>query len=408
MREDKRETVSMEPDERKRVRTLAVQMEQHLKSRLIPFWEGLMDQDFGGFYGFMDYERKVDQEAVKGCILNSRILWFFSSAAVCLGDRSLLAYAGHAYEFLKNCCLDREMGGVFWSVTREGAVYDGTKHTYNQAFAIYALSAYYEAAGSEEALGLAEELFRLIETACRDEGGYLEAFDRNFVPVSNEKLSENGVLAERTMNTLLHVFEAYTEYYRVSGDASAGARLKEILRQMEEQVYNRERKRLEVFFDRDMKSLIDLHSYGHDIEASWLLDRGCELLKGEARTASMTRELAEEVYRKAYTGHSLLNENENGIDDTDRIWWVQAEAVTGFFNVYEKDRERKEYLAAAEAIWEYIKEYLLDPRPGSEWFWKVDAGGRPYRDPIVEPWKCPYHNGRMCMEIIRRTRHAAS
>lgn len=114
------------------------------------------------------------------------------------------------------------MGGVFWSVTREGAVYDSTKHTYNQAFAIYALSAYYEATGSEEALELAGELFRLIETACRDEGGYLEAFDRNFVPVSNEKLSENGVLAERTMNTLLHVFEAYTGYYRVSGRRVCG------------------------------------------------------------------------------------------------------------------------------------------------------------------------------------------
>ena len=187
------------------------QIEKHLRKKLIPFWEEMADWHLGGFYGYLGYNLELDRQAVKGVILNSRILWFFSNAYLTLKEPELLKYAEHAYLFLRDFCLDRECGGVYWSLTCDGKVEDETKHTYNQAFAVYALSSYYAAGGSEEALRLAYELYELIETRCRDEGGYGEAYSRDFVPASNEKLSENGVMAERTMNTLLHVFEAYTE-----------------------------------------------------------------------------------------------------------------------------------------------------------------------------------------------------
>ena len=177
----------------------------------------------------MGSDLRIDPEAVKGCILNSRITWFFSSAATLLGDKSLLEEAAHAYAFMKDACLDREYGGMYWSVTCDGKPADTTKHTYNQAFTIYALAAYYEASGDPEALRMALDLYGIIETRCRDEGGYLEAYDRQFRPASNEKLSENGVMATRTMNTLLHVFEAYTELYRVSGLDQLRKNLCEIL-----------------------------------------------------------------------------------------------------------------------------------------------------------------------------------
>lgn len=382
------------------------EIKEHLISDIIPFWENLKDETYGGFYGYMDYDLKVDRKAVKGCILNSRITWFFANAYTLLGETELLTYARHGYEFLKNYCMDKEKGGVFWSVTYDGKPEDTTKHTYNQAFSIYALSSYYEASGDEEALALAKQLMEIIEERCTNENGYMEAFDREFKPVENDKLSENGVIAEKTMNTLLHVFEAYTELYRVSKDARAKERLEWMMDLMAERIYNPALHRQEVFFDNDYHSLIDLHSYGHDIETAWLIDRGVEVLEEESYEKKMTpitRNLTERIYEVAFDGHSLANECENGVVNQHRIWWVQAETVVGFLNGYQKDRNRKEYLEAAKSQWQFIKDHVIDKRKGSEWFWEVNPDGTPILDrPIVEPWKCPYHNGRMCFEVLKR------
>jgi mannobiose 2-epimerase len=177
-----------------------------------------------------------------------------------------------------------------------------------------------------------------------------------------------------------------------------------------EKVYNPKLHRQEVFFDVNMNSILDLHSYGHDIETAWLIDRGVEILGEKAYKDKMdpiTKDLTAQIYKVAFDGHSLKNECEKGIVDTSRIWWVQAETVIGFLNGYEKDPSKEEYRKAAENVWEYIKEYIWDKREGGEWFWKVDDNGKPSGDmPIVEPWKCPYHNGRMCLEVIRRIKSA--
>ena len=195
---------------------LALETKEHLCSTILPFWKSLRDNENGGYYGYMDFDLNLDKKAEKGCILNSRITWFFANAYMILKDESLKDEASHGFEFMKNYCFDKENGGVFWSVNYDGTPRDTTKHTYNQAFSIYALSSYYDATGDKEALKLAEGLFYLIETKCRDKEGYLEAFDQTFSPAENDILSENGVIAERTMNTLLHVLEAYTELYRVN------------------------------------------------------------------------------------------------------------------------------------------------------------------------------------------------
>ncbi len=384
------------------------EIETHLKEKLIPFWEGLKDKENGGYYGYMGYDLAIDTHYEKGCILNSRILWFFSNAYMLLGEDHLKDAAEHAYKFLKDCCIDKENGGVYWSVTYNGKISDDTKHTYNQAFAIYALSSYYDAIKDEEVLKIAEELFNLIEEKCTDEYGYLEAFSRTFEPAGNDKLSENGVMADKTMNTLLHVFEAYTEYYRVSHNEKAAARLRFMLDIFKNNVYNEKLGRQEVFFDQKYTPLIDLYSYGHDIETAWLLDRGLEVLGDSGYIemfAPVTHALAVNIYNHAFVNGSVLNEAENGINDTTRVWWVQAESIVGFINEGMKipgTDESSKYFKAAEALWEYIKEFIIDKREGSEWFWSVNADGEPCQKPIVEPWKCPYHNGRMCIEIVRR------
>ena len=385
--------------------TFASDVKSHLTGRIIPFWKNLRDEEYGGYYGWLGYDLKLDKKAVKGCILNSRILWFFSNAYLLLEEESLLQEAEHGWEFLKDRCVDHENGGIYWSLTYEGKPEDTTKHTYNQAFAIYALSSYYDASGNEEALKLAWELYHLIETRCKDDYGYLEAFNIRFEPEENDKLSENGVMAEKTMNTLLHVFEAYTELYRVTKAPEVGESIKFMLDLVEKKIYNRDLGRQEVFFDRTWNSLIDLYSYGHDIETAWLVDRGLDILEDTAykeRLHPITKEITQNIYERAYIGNSLVNEAENGIVDTTRVWWVQAEAVVGFLNGWQRTPDHKEYLEAAEDIWGYIKERIVDHRAGSEWFWAVNQEGKPLEKPLVEPWKCPYHNGRMCMEVIRR------
>ncbi len=516
---------------------LSDELREHLCNCLIPFWIKLQDTEHGGYYGWMDSDLHVDREAVKGCILNSRILWFFSNAAMCLGktgqgglpeaagvresapvehvgylesapvehvgylesapverggypesspkgvcrwtEADLRRAADQAYRFLREACFDREKGGVYWAVNYRGEPEDTTKHTYNQAFAVYALSSYFRAYHDREALKLAEELITVIESKCFDVHGYKEALDRDFQPVPNDKLSENGVMAERTMNTLLHVMEAYTEYLlacreakdrernalavtaeqehsgaeaegtaaavgeggEAEGTAAAvgeggeaeeagkrqesnaaersrkgewpheklvEAKLRWILNLIETRIYNPALHRQEVFFDLDMNSLIDLHSYGHDIETAWLVNRCLDVLGDEElsrRMSPLLRSLEQEVYEKAYTNHSLANECERGVVDTKRVWWVQAEGVVGFFNAWQRTGESR-YREASEDIWQFIREHLVDERVGGEWFWYTDVHGNPALEkPIVEPWKCPYHNGRMCMEIMARAAH---
>lgn len=376
---------------------------RELTGRLLPFWRGLRDDRNGGYIGGVSFDLTADPLSEKGCILNSRILYFFSGAFRLLRDPALLEEAEHAYAELLRM-VDVENGGVFWSLTADGQVLDDTKHTYNQAFAIYALSSFYDVSGRKDALEKAMGLYRMVEKRCRDSEGYLEAFHRDFTVADNDKLSENGVMAYRTMNTMLHVLEGYTELYRVSGNEDVKRSLLAILKSWEEHVYNEEKHRQEVFFDISWNTLIDLHSFGHDIETSWLMDRTLEVL-GDAELTARIRpklmSLADETYRLAFTPEGFLNEMEKGVIDRKRIWWVQAEALLGFLNAYQKTGEER-YLKAAESQWHYILEKVTDHRPGGEWFWAVQDDGTPTTQPIVEPWKCPYHNGRMIFEMASR------
>jgi mannobiose 2-epimerase len=382
------------------------EMKKEFKEHVIPFWEGLKDEEHGGFYGFLSYDLQLNPKADKGCILNSRILWFFSNAYAVLGNPEYLTYAEHAFTFLEKHCVDADNGGVFWSLHYDGTPADTTKHTYNQAFSIYALASYYDVCRDERAKELAFSIYHIIEEKCRDVEGYLEAFTREFAPASNEKLSENGVEATRTMNTLLHVFEAYTELYRVTNAPELERNLREILDIFSDKMYNSQLGRQEVFFDKEYHSLIDLYSYGHDIETSWLLDRGLEVLGDDtykAKFAPITDCLVQQVYERAFDGHSMPMECCQGEVNESRVWWIQAEAVVGFYNAYEKHPEETKYGEAVKALWSYIQEYFVDKREGSEWFGELDKNGRPKEEqPIVEPWKCPYHTGRMCFELVKR------
>ena len=392
----------------------------HLLGKLLPFWRNLRDDENGGFYGYVSYDLVTDKKADKGCILNSRITWFFSNIYLLYKEgllesakfseygtspEEVLGLARHGYGFLRDNCIDKDNGGIYWSVSYQGNPSDTTKHTYNQAFAIYALSSYYDASGDESAIDLAWELQDVVENKCRDDIGYLEAQSADFGPEENDKLSENGVMADRTMNTLLHVFEAYTELFRVTGDERVREQIAEICDTFAEKIYSPELHRQNVFFDNDFNSIIDLHSYGHDIETAWLMDKGIDIIGDEKLISKMrpiTRDLADQIYKVAFDGRSLPAESENGVVNERRDWWVQAETVLGFLNGFLRDKDHTDYLDAAIHQLDFIKEHVFDKRNGSEWFYRVDKDGNPdSSEAMVEEWKCPYHNGRMCMELIR-------
>ena len=382
---------------------LISEIRRELTDHIVPFWTGLRDDERGGYIGQVDFDLTRRPDAPKGCILNSRILWFFSEAYLTLDDPKLLSEADHAYEMLCRM-IDKEHGGVYWALNADGTVFDGTKHTYNQAFAIYALSAYARASGKEEALQKALSLFEVVEDRCFDGKGYLEAFTVDWQPAGNEKLGGSGLKAKRTMNTLLHVLEGYTGLFEASRSEKVREKLIFILNLWAEKFYNPQKRRQEVFFDLDYNSLLDLHSFGHDIETSWLADHTLEVLGDDALTARirpLLLSMADCTLAAAFTDHGFANEGDANHVDTTRVWWVQAEALMGFLNAWRKTGEQR-YFDAVSCQWEYIKNKLADPRPGSEWYGYLTEDGTPVEHPIVEPWKCPYHNGRMCLEVIRR------
>lgn len=385
--------------------TLVSEVKNELVNHIIPFWNSLRDDEKGGFYGFMDCNLKLDKSAEKGVILHSRILWFYSNCYLVLKDEKCLENAKHCYDFMVKHCVDREIGGVYWLMNADGTVSDSMKHTYCQAFFVYALSSYYDASGDESALKLAMEIFDTIEEKCTDDVAYLEAMSADWKLIPNDALSENGLMADKTMNTTLHLLEAYTELYRVHKDERVLERLKFQLQLFLDKIFYPEDDRLLVFFDREFKVIGDIHSYGHDIEATWLLDRACEVIGDDSLTekiSAMNKRVVANIAKIAYENNSLNNERENEKINKIRVWWVQAEAVVGFLNGYQKYGEEK-YMEMAENIWGYIKSELVDKRDGGEWHSQIEEDGNPTVKPVVDPWKCPYHNGRMCLEVLKRS-----
>ena len=385
------------------------EIKNELLNDIIPFWNNLRDDEFGGWYGLVDSNLKLDKKGEKGVILHSRILWFYSNAYMALKDPKLLDNAKHAYEFLTEKCYDKEYGGVYWSMNYDGTVLDDMKHSYCQAFFIYALSSYYRASGDKNALKIAYEVMDLVEKHHADNVAYKEKLSRDWTKeLANDELSENGIMADKTMNTTLHLMEAYTELYLADHNPKVLERLKFQLDVSYDKIYDKKNHKLFVFFDKDLNEIGNVHSYGHDIEATWLTDRALDVIGDEEyakKFREMDKDIVANIAKVAYDKESgsLLNEVDKGIVNRQRVWWVQAESVVGFLNAYQRKYGGKEYLEIAENIWNYIKNNIVDKREGGEWIWDLNDKGEldPARN-VVDPWKCPYHNGRMCLEAIRR------
>ena len=414
------------------------EMQDVVENNILRFWlDQMMDYEHGGFYGRMDGNGELHKEAEKGAILNARILWAFSAAFRVLKHPEYLEAATRAKDYIIEHFIDQEYGGVYWSVDCEGNPLDTKKQFYAIGFMIYGLTEYARATGDREALDYALDLYDCIEEHAfdREHNGYIEACTREWGRIEDMRLSDLDANYPKSQNTHLHIIEPYTNLLRCLKEAQAqescdyvsaigsvlpvgisvppqtiseveGA-LRNLVDIFTEKILNKETNHLDLFFGMDWtRGAGHLESYGHDIECSWLLHEAA-LVLGDQQVLNKVEPIVQAVAQASAKGlrpdGSLIHEAnlDTGYVDDDLHWWVQAENVVGWYNIWQHFGD-EEALNRAEKCWHYIKKQLIDYEHG-EWYWSRHANGLlNTKDDKAGFWKCPYHNSRMCLEIIER------
>ena len=424
---------------KQRVEKMKQEMQDVVENNILRFWlDQMMDYEHGGFYGRMAGNGELHPEAEKGAILNARILWSFSAAFRVLKHPEYLEAATRAKDYIIEHFIDQEYGGVYWSVDYEGNPLDTKKQFYAIGFVIYGLTEYARATGDREALDYALELYDCIEEHAFDSvhNGYIEACTREWGEIADMRLSELDANYPKSQNTHLHIIEPYTNLLRCLKEMQAqetcdyvpalGAVLpvgvsvpKELIDRVAgsvrnlieiftDMILNAETNHLDLFFEMDWtRGAGHLESYGHDIECSWLMHEAA-LVLGDAKVLAKVEPIVQAVAKASEKGlnadGSMIHEAnlDTGHVDDDLHWWVQAENVVGWYNIWQHFGD-EEALNRAEKCWHYIKEQLIDWNHG-EWYWSRHANGVLNTvDDKAGFWKCPYHNSRMCLEIIERS-----
>jgi cellobiose epimerase len=386
---------------------LAERAHQELSGNLLPFWLRLEDTARGGHFGWVSFDGAIDSTKPKGAVVTARLLWFFSEVHRVLQNPEAGVQAGRTKRFLLDHLVDRDHDGLLWSVSADGQIHEGDKHLYAQAFGIYGLSACARAFADEEAAAAALRLFRKIRDQASTTNGFVEAFDQHWQEMPNRRMSAGRTTpAPRSFNTHLHLLEALTLLANLDIDPAPRVALDELLRLILDRFLVPDRSHSCIFLDDSLAALPGPRSFGHDIEASWLIDAAADAvgdqgLSAEARAAASKLARSTASAAQMYDGSFVLEPGHPW-----RIWWVQAEALVSLVNEAERSGS-PEYLARAQRLWDYIESRIKDPIHG-EWHSRVDAGGVPdSSQPKVDPWKEPYHQGRACLELIERSRRHA-
>ena len=391
-----------------RLTTYKKELESEL-TRILDYWiNNAQDNTESGFYGKIDNYNQVIPKSPKGSVLNARILWSFSAAYNLTKNVEYLKLANRAYQYIKDHIIDKKYGGVYWTVDSAGNKLDTKKQVYASAFAIYALSEYYKASGLKHALDEATALFRLLvdKSFDQDKTGYLEAFTEDWQPIDDLRLSTKDVNEKKTMNTHLHVLEGYTNLYRVWPDEALRNQINLLLHNFLDYFIDAESGHLNLFFTEGWEKRSSLVSYGHDIEAAWLMLESAEVIN-DVELVNRFKEIAIKISEATLEGldkdGGLWYEFEPAENHLvkEKHWWVQAEAMIGFFNTWQITGHEK-YLDISVRNWGFVKNNILDKQNG-EWFWGVDEHGQVMaNEDKAGLWKCPYHNSRACIEIIKR------
>ena len=389
---------------------LEKRLARELYDNILPFWiDNAVDNENGGFIGRIANDLTVEENAPKGLILNARILWTFSKAYNISEIDDYLQMAKRAYEYLLENFLDKDFGGFVWSVDYQGKYLDDKKRAYGQGFAIYGLSEYYIATKDEKALDIAIKTFKNLEKYAfdREHSGYFETYNRDWTMADDLRLSERDMDEKKSMNNHLHVIEGYANLYKVWKNEFLEKQLRSLLENFIDHIIDHDTMHFRLFFDEKWQPKSNNESYGHDIEGSWLLLECAEIF-GDEELIQKMKQIALKMAKVSKDKHL---ESDGAINfelepeglNTERHWWVMAEALVGYFNAYELSRENS-YLYAASKVWEFIDKYHVDKELG-EWYYLVTKNGEvDDRELKVSEWKGPYHNGRACIEILARIR----
>ena len=373
---------------------------------ILDYWmQYAPDEKYGGFHGKIDHENRIDNTAPKGAVLNARILWSFAAAYNCTGHQQYLPLAKRAYDYINQHFIDKTYGGIYWTVTYAGDPLDTKKQIYAIAFLLYAFSEYYIATQQEETKLRAIELYHLIEQHSFDpvETGYLEAFTRDWQPVADLRLSDKDANEKKTMNTHLHILEAYTNLYRVWPNEKLRNSIVLLLANFTEHIINKSNWHLTLFFNEAWQAKGNIVSYGHDIEAAWLLLEAAEVINDAVEIKEL-KEIAVKISDAATEGldadGGLWYEKEGEHLVKEKHWWPQAEAMIGFFNSWQITSD-VQYLRHSFNSWAFVQKGIK--ANNGEWIWGLTKNNQlmPQQDK-AGLWKCPYHNSRACIELINR------
>lgn len=391
-----------------------VQTDQNIKlefkdelNSILNYWsKNTIDKENGGFYGKIDFYNQVIPDATKGIILNTRILWSFSAASNHFQTEAYKSICERAFQYLKTHFKDNRFKGVFWELDYRGQPINKRKQIYAQAFAIYALSEYYVFSKHEEAKDWAIELFNCVETYAKDgQGGYLEAFNEDWSAIEDMRLSSKDMNAAKTMNTHLHILEAYTTLFKIYENDTVKDALKKLIKLFQNTFLNANYHH-HLFFDKHWNLLSNTVSYGHDIETIWLILEAAKAIKNEALIAeanTIAIKVADTFLKEAIDDDGgVINEKnlDNNHTDYDKHWWPQVEALVGLTYAYEINNN-EDYLDCKHKIWAFTKKYLIDYKHG-EWHFRVNRTGKPYsEEDKVSMWKAPYHSSRALMILTK-------
>lgn len=399
---------------------MRAEMQDVLENNILRFWlDQMQDTEHGGFYGQMTGRGQLVKTADKGAILSARILWSFSAAYRVLHKPEYLDAATRMKDYILEHFYDKEYGGTYWSTDYLGQAKDTKKQFYAIGFMIYGLSEYARATGDREALDYAIQLYECIEEHAFDPqwGGYIEACTREWGTIADMRLSDLDANYPKSQNTHLHIIEPYTNLLRCLKELHAAessffnlqSSIFNLINIFTDRILNPETHHLDLFFEMDWtRGAGRLESYGHDIECSWLMHEAA-LVLGDKKIIEKVEPVVLAVAKASEKGlqpdGSMIHEAnlDTGYVDDDLHWWVQAENVVGWLNIYQHFGDEKA-LQRAVAGWEYIKRNLIDYEHG-EWFWSRRKDGTlNLDDDHAGFWKCPYHNSRMCLETIERMR----
>lgn len=376
-------------------------------NHILDFWVNhAVDNDFGGFIGKMDAQDKIYPDADKGLVLNSRILWTFSAAYLQNPKPVYKQLAKRAFDYLLEYFWDPKNGGGFWSVDYKGNPKQTHKQIYGQGFMLYGFSEYYRVFRVSKALDKAIELFQMIEYVAFDKkyGGYFEVASADWKIMQDAGIITQGNAEQKkSMNTHLHIIEPYTNLYSVWKNHHLAKQIKGLLHDFSEHIIDKNSHTQNLFFTDNWQVKSDIVSYGHDIEASWLLTESAEGLH-DKKLITKFNQIAVEITDASIKGldsdGGMFNEKDSKHLNREKHWWPQAEAMVGFLNTYQITKDEK-YLRLSLASWEFIKKNLITP--SGEWYWGLGENNEPMKkQDKIGMWKCPYHNARACMEIIRR------